>query len=127
MKKPIEAEGAPSTKGYPLSHAIVDDNLIITSGQIHLGLDGKLVEGSVEDKAHQVLKNIKAILEEAGFEMKDVMKATVYVTDMDSYPKFNEVYATYFNEPYPAREVVGVNSLPLGAEFEMSVIATKKS
>ena len=125
MKKHIESKNAPSAKGFPLSHAVQDGNLLITSGQIHLDLEGKLVEGSAEEKAHQVLKNIKGILDEAGFEMKDVMKATIYVTDMSAYPAFNEVYAEYFEEPYPAREVVGVKELPLGADFEMSVIASK--
>lgn len=125
MKKQITANQAPPTKGFPLSHAIEANGMLYTSGQIYLTTDMELVEGSVEDKTHQVMKNLQSILEAGGVTFNHVVKATIYVTDMAIYGKVNEVYATYFDEPYPAREVVCVKSLPLGAGIEISMVAVK--
>lgn len=125
MKTQVTSETAPPTKGFPLSHAISTDALVFTSGQIYLTSDMKLVEGSIEDKTHQVMKNLQAILEAAGVSFDHVVKSTIYVTNMEIYGKVNEVYASYLNEPYPAREVVCVAALPLGAEIEISMIAER--
>ncbi len=98
--------------------------MIFTSGQIYLK-DGKLLEGTIEEQTHQVMKNLKAVLENAGVTFNDVVKTTIYTTDMSLYGKVNEVYATYFTDSFPAREMVCVKELPLGAQLEISMIAVK--
>lgn len=124
MKTAIKTSKAPVAPGL-LSQATELDGLVITSGQIHLTPDGKLVEGTIEEKTKQVMSNLKEILAAAGLTFSDVLKVTVYVTDMAEYGDFNNVYKTYFEEPFPAREVVGVKELPLGASLEISMIAKK--
>jgi len=124
MKKEIKTSDAPSAPS--ISQAIELGGLVITSGQIHLTKDGKLVKGTMEARAKQVLDNLEAVLATAGLSFKDVLKVTVYVTDMAEYSKFNEIYATYFTAPYPAREVVCVKELPLGASVEVSMIAKRQ-
>lgn len=124
MKKKVVAADAPPATG-PFSHAIDTGNLIFTAGQIHLDTDMRLVGGTIEDKAHRVMQNLEAILKEAGVTFAEVVKTTIYVTDMSSYGKINEVYGSYMSEPYPAREVVCVKELPLGAEVEISMVAVK--
>jgi 2-iminobutanoate/2-iminopropanoate deaminase len=124
MKEAVSTNKSPLATG-PFSQAIKTDNLVFTSGQIYLTTEGILLEGTIEEKTHQVLNNLKNILEEAGSSFDNVVKTTICVTDMSVYGKINEVYGEYFKEPYPAREVVCVNSLPLGAEVEISMIATK--
>lgn len=122
--KAIKTKDAPSAPGL-LSQATELDGLVITSGQIHLTPDGELVGKTMEEKTKQVMSNLEAILKAAGLSFSNVLKATVYVTDMSEYSKFNEVYVTYFEEPFPAREVVCVKELPLGASVEVSMIAKK--
>lgn len=122
MKKRIETEKAPKA-AHILSQAIVSNGFIFVSGQVHVTPDGVLVNGSVEEKVHQIMKNIGAILEAAGAAFDDIVKATLYVTDMSTSKKVNDVYVTYFTEPFPAREMVCVKELPLGANIEISVIA----
>jgi 2-iminobutanoate/2-iminopropanoate deaminase len=124
MKEPVSTNKSPLATG-PFSQAIKTDNLVFTSGQIYLTKEGKLLEGTIEEKTHQVLINLKNILEEAGYSFDNVVKTTIYVTDMSVYGKINEVYGEYFKEPYPAREVIGVQNLPLGAEVEINMIAVK--
>jgi len=125
MKTQITASNAPSTKGYPISHAIESGGFVFTSGQVYLNQEMELIEGTIEEKTHQVMKNLQAILKEASVTFDSVVKSTIYVTSMETYGQVNDVYASYFAEPYPAREVVCVKSLPLGAEIEISVIAEK--
>jgi 2-iminobutanoate/2-iminopropanoate deaminase len=108
----------------PFSQVVVRGNMIFTSGQVYLK-EGKLLEGSIEDQTHQVMRNLKAILETAKVTFADVVKTTIYVTDMSLYGKINEVYCSYFSEPFPAREMVCVKELPLGARLEISMIAIK--
>ncbi len=124
MKKRIDSKGAPKATG-PFSQAIQIGNMLFIGGQVHLTPEGKLLTGTVEEETHQVMKNLKAILEEAGFSFKDVVKTTIFVTDMSIYGKINEVYGYYMNEPFPARETVCVKELPLGARMEISMIAAK--
>jgi len=124
MKEAVSTNKSPLATG-PFSQAIKTDNYIFTSGQIYLTTEGKLLEGTIEEKTHQVLHNLKNILEEAGSSFDNVVKTTIYVTDMSVYGKINEVYGGYFKEPFPAREVIGVQNLPLGAEVEISMIAVK--
>jgi 2-iminobutanoate/2-iminopropanoate deaminase len=111
--------------GLPFSKFREANGLIYTSGQVYLTPEGKLLEGSIDDKINQVMKNLEGLLIEAGTSFSKVIKTTIYVTDMTNYGKVNEVYAKYFSEPYPAREVVCVKELPLGAEVEISMVASK--
>ncbi len=124
MKRKIETTGAPKATG-PFSQAIESGNMIFTSGQVYLTPSGKLLEGTIEEQAHQVMRNLKAILEEAGAMFSDVAKVTIYVTDMSLYGRISEIYGSYFSEPFPARETVCVKELPLGAKLEISMVAIK--
>src|SRR5258708_4662304 len=109
----------------PFSEFRVAGNLIFTSGQIGLTSEGQLIEGTVEDQAHQTMKNLQRVLESAGVTFKDVVKTTIYITDMSEFPAINDVYISYLEEPYPARETVCVKELAFGAKLEISVIASK--
>jgi len=100
----------------PFSPSITKGNLVFTSGQVYLTPEGKLLEGTIKDQTHQVMKNLKGVLEKAGVTFADVVKTTIYVTDMSNYADINEVYASYFSVPFPARETVCVKELPLGAK-----------
>jgi len=108
----------------PFSPSITKGNFVFTSGQIYLK-DGKLIEGTTEEKTNQVMSNLKNVLEKAGVSLADVIKTTIYTTDMSTYGKINEVYGSYFSEPFPARETICVKELPLGATLEISMIAFK--
>jgi 2-iminobutanoate/2-iminopropanoate deaminase len=125
MKKEIKTSKAQSAPGL-LSQALEVNGFIFTAGFIHVTPDGKMVKGSTEKKFKQVMKNIEEVLKKAGASMDDIIKATIYVTDMSSLPELNKHYVTYFNEPYPVREAVCVKELPLGAEIEISVVAKTK-
>ena len=124
MKKKVETINAPKATG-PFSQAVTENNLVFTSGQVYLTLEGKLLEGTIEERTHQIMKNLQAILESAEVTFSDVVKTTIYVTDMSVYGKINEVYGSYMSEPYPARETVCVKELPLGAQLEISMVAIK--
>ncbi len=124
MKTKIVTTDAPPATG-PFSQAIICDSLIFTSGQIALTQNGKLIEGSTEEQILQIMKNLDAILTASGVSFIDVVKTTIYVTDMSIYSKVNEVYATFMKEPFPARETICVKALPLGALIEISMVAIK--
>jgi len=124
MKTKIETGSAPKATG-PFSQAIVANNFVYTSGQVYLTTDGKLLEGTIEEQTHQIMKNLQAILEAAEVSFANVVKSTIYVTDMSVYGKINGVYGSYLSEPYPARETVCVKELPLGANVEISMVAVK--
>ncbi len=125
MKIKVETTKAPSPKTAPFSQGIIADNLVFTAGQIHLTPEGTPLEGTIEEQVHQIMKNLQAILEEAGTSFKNVVKTTIYVTDMSIYGKVNEVYGSYLSDPFPARETVCVKELPLGAKVEISMVAVK--
>ncbi|MBI4174216.1 MAG: reactive intermediate/imine deaminase [Candidatus Aenigmarchaeota archaeon] len=126
MREYVNSPKAPSTKGFPLSHAVLH-NLPLTmeiSGQI--GLDpktGKLVEGGIEEETRQAIKNIESILSETGWDLRNITKARIFVTDMKEYQKVNEIYAKKFAKDFPARAVIGVKELPLGAHVEIECTA----
>ena len=124
MKTKVETNDAPKAPGL-LSQAIISNGFIFVSGQIHSTSDGNVIEGSTEEKVHQIMKNLTAILKEVGTDLNNAVKVTVYVTDIAELPKLNEVYKTYFTDPQPAREAVCVKALPLGATIEISLIAVK--
>lgn len=125
MKTKVETSNAPLPGKSPHSQAIIADNLIFTQGVIYLTPEGKLLDGTLEEQIHQIMKNLSEILKVAGVTFQDVVKSTIYVTDMTIYGTVNEIYATYFESPYPARETVCVKELPLGAKVEISMIASK--
>jgi 2-iminobutanoate/2-iminopropanoate deaminase len=124
MKTKIETPNAPPATG-PYSQAIVANNMVFTGGQIALTPEGKLNQGTIDEQTHQVMRNLKAVLEAAGVTFADVVKATVYITDMSLFGRMNEVYKSYLSEPYPARETTCVKDLVLGARLEISMIAVK--
>ena len=124
MKKIINTSNAPAPVG-PYNQAIVHNGTLYASGQIAINpATGELVTSSIEDETHQVMANIKAILTEAGLSFEDVIKCSVFVSDMNNYSRINAVYAEYFNEDTaPARELVEVANLPKFVNIEISIIA----
>lgn len=123
MKKIIYTKSAPEPVG-PYSQAILADNILYCSGQI--GIDpetNKIVEGGVEEETKQILKNIEALLNEAGFGFDDVVKTTCFLDDMNDFAKFNELYAKKFTSN-PARSCVQAK-LPKGAKAEIEIVASK--
>ena len=123
MKKVISTTKAPSAIG-PYSQAIQVGNIVYTSGQIPIApTTGVFVEGGIKEQTRQSLLNVKAILEEAGLTMANVVKTTVFMADMNDFADMNAVYAEFFTEPYPARSAVAVNTLPKGALVEIEVVA----
>lgn len=121
--KVINTKSAPSAIG-PYSQAIQVGNLVYTSGQIPIDPStGSFVEGGIKEQTRQSLSNVQAILKEAGLTMNDVIKTTVFLTDMNDFAEMNSVYAEFFSNPYPARSAVAVKTLPKGALVEIEVIA----
>ena len=123
MKQVISTPKAPAAIG-PYSQAIRVGNLIYTSGQIPINpATGQFVEGGIKEQTCQSLTNVKAILEEAGTSMANVVKTTVFMADMNDFADMNAVYAEFFTEPFPARSAVAVKTLPKGALVEIEVVA----
>lgn len=122
QKKPIESTDAPKAIG-PYSQAIVANGFVFAAGQI--GTDpktGVLADG-VEAQTEQVLKNLAAVLKASGSSMENVVKATVFLADMNDFAKMNEIYGKHFKAPFPARSTVQVARLPRDAKIEIEVIA----
>ena len=125
--KAISTEKAPAAIG-PYSQAIQVGNLVYTSGQIPIDpATGMIVKGGIKEQTLQSLTNVKAILEEVGLTMSNVLKTTVFLADMGDFADMNSVYAEFFTEPYPARSAVAVKTLPKGALVEIEVIAEVKA
>ncbi|MBT3784119.1 RidA family protein [bacterium] len=123
MRK-LESSRAPAAIG-PYSHGIETRGLSFFSGQI--GLDpesGTLVDSNFEAEVRQVMKNLQALLVDSGLGFGNVVKLNISMTDLSRFSEFNEIYAEYLKEPYPARACVGVASLPKGASLEIEMIAT---
>ena len=125
-KKIINSPNAPAPVG-PYNHSVLANNTLYISGQIALNPEnGELMQASIEEETHQVLKNLGAILETAGMGYEDVLKCSVFVADMNMYGRINAVYAEYFKEDSaPARELVEVANLPKFVNVEISAIASK--
>ena len=120
--KSITTPEAPAAIGT-YSQAVRAGDLVFLSGQIPLEPKSmKLVEGSFEDRVRRVFDNLRAVCKEAGGDFDRVARVTVYLTDLGNFAKVNEVMASYFNEPYPARAAVGVASLPKGCDVEIDAI-----
>ena len=121
-KEIISTTNAPQAIG-PYSQAVKTNNLMFISGQIPLDpKTGNLVEGSIEDEANQVLKNLKSICEAAGYSLDDAVKITIFLTDLGNFAVVNDVMKEHFSEPYPARATVEVTGLPLGVNVEIEAI-----
>ena len=119
----IQTDKAPRAIG-PYSQAIKVDGFLFTSGQIALDpATGKLIDGDISAQTRRVLENLKAVLESGGSSLNQVVKATVYLTDLSAFSKMNEVYAVYLGHVKPARSTVGVAALPLGASVEIDLVA----
>ena len=123
MKTIINTENAPAAIG-PYSQANLANGALYISGQIPVDpATGKLVEG-IEKETHQVMKNLEAILTEAGMTFKNVVKATIFLKSMDDFAVMNDIYASYLDaESFPARETVQVSCLPKNVDIEISMIA----
>lgn len=124
MKKTISAESVSKAIG-PYSHGIKTGNMMFTSGQMGVCGDGKFVEGGVAEQTVQCLKNVKAVLAAGGFLMSDIVKTTVFLSDMNNFALMNEQYAMYFEGAFPARSCVQVARLPKDALVEIEAIAVK--
>ncbi|WP_298996548.1 RidA family protein [uncultured Desulfovibrio sp.] len=120
----INTNNAPAAIG-PYSQALTNGSLIFTSGQLPLAPGSKTIPDDIKAQATASLANVKAILEEAGSSLSKVLKTTVFLTDMKDFAAVNEVYSTFFSQPYPARSCFAVKELPLGAKVEIEVIAAR--
>lgn len=120
----VHTHRAPAAIG-PYSQAVRVGDMVFVSGQIPLIPEtGELLSSTIEQETHQVLKNIRCILEEAGMDMSNIVKSTIFLRTMDDFAAVNGVYASYFSADFPARETVAVAGLPKGARVEISVIAS---
>lgn len=125
MKKVIATTNAPAAIG-PYSQAVQVGNMLFASGQLGINpATGNFVEGEVKEQTTQAFKNIQAILAEAGFNINDVVKTTVFLADMADFTAMNEIYASQFEGAFPARSAVAVKTLPKNGLVEIEVIAVK--
>lgn len=123
--KTVFTPNAPAAIG-PYSQGVVVNNMFYSSGQIPLTAEGQLVEGSIQDQTHQVFKNLQAVLEAANASLDTVVKATVFIKNMEDFAAINEIYGHYFGEHKPARSCVEVARLPKDVLLEIEVIALVK-
>lgn len=123
MLKTVATANAPAAIG-PYSQAIIAGNLVFTSGQIPLKPDGQLLAGGIREQTEQVFRNLEAVLQEAGSHLGQVVKATVFLKDMNLFGELNEVYGAFFKDHKPARSTVEVARLPKDVLVEIELIAT---
>jgi len=123
--KQISTQNAPAAIG-PYSQAIEVNGFVYASGQLPIDpATGAFPEGGVKEQTRQSILNVKAILEEAGLALSNVVKTTVYLADMDDFAAMNEVYSQFFAQPFPARSAIAVKALPKGALVEVEVVAAR--
>ncbi len=123
--KALHTNNAPAAIG-PYSQAIEVNGFVFASGQIPINpATGEIVEGGIKEQTRQALTNASKIMEEAGLSLADVIKTTVFMADMNDFAAMNEVYATFFKEPFPARSAVAVKTLPKNVLVEVECIAAK--
>lgn len=122
--KSVHTDNAPAVVG-PYSQAIEVNGFIFCAGQIGLDPKAKKLVDGLENQTHQIMKNIRAVLTAAGSDLSQVVKTTIFLTNMDDYKTVNEIYASYFSNQKPARSAVCVSSLPAGAILEIECIAAK--
>lgn len=124
-KKIINTPQAPAPIG-PYNQAVLVNNTLYISGQIPINpVTGELQNATLQDETHQCMKNLQAILSEAGMDFGNVVKSTIYITDMNRFAEINEVYSQYFSENPPARETVQVTALPKFVNVEISMTAVQ--
>ncbi len=120
--KSIHSNNAPKAIG-PYSPATKLGDFVYLSGQLPMDVEsGKIVEGGIQEQTYQVLKNMEAVLAEMNLEMRHVVKTTVFMSNLEEFAQMNEIYATYFADPYPARSTVQVAALPMDAKIEIEAI-----
>lgn len=125
MKKVIHTDKAPKALG-PYSQAIEANGTLYISGQVPIDpAINKVVEGGITEQTVQVMKNIEAILQEAGYSFSDVVKSTCLLSDMANFGAMNEVYGSYYTQDHPARAAFAVKELPLGVMIEIETVAVK--
>lgn len=118
----VSTSGAPAAIG-PYSQAVRVGNLVFLSGQLALDPDsGQLVDGGIEAQAERAFRNLRAVIEASGGTVADVVKLTLFLTDLGDFPKVNEIMQAHFAQPYPARSTIGVAALPRGALFEVEAV-----
>lgn len=124
-KEVVYSANAPEPIG-PYSQAIKAGNMLFVSGQVAIQKpSGNLITSNIMDESHQVMKNLSEILKAGGMDFSNVVKSTIFLKDMNNFPKVNEVYGSYFKEQPPARETVEVSRLPKDVNVEISCIAVK--
>ena len=124
-KEIINTSNAPAPIG-PYNQAVKAGNLLFVSGQIAIKPStGEITNADIIEETHQVLQNIKSILAEASMDFNDIVKTTIFLSDMNLFSQVNEIYAKYFDGNFPARETVAVKGLPKNVNVEISVIASK--
>lgn len=124
MKEVISTNQAPPAIG-PYSQAVRAGEWVFVSGQLGISPQGEMVSESAAEQAKQALENLRAILREAGLDMENVVQVTIFLTDIQQFSAVNEVYARYFEPPYPARCCVEVSALPRGGQVEIAAIARR--
>ena len=125
MKHPISTPAAPAAIG-PYSQGIQAGNFVFTSGPLPIDpATGALPDGGIREQTRQSLTNVQAILRQAGLDMADVVKTTVFMADMGDFAEMNSIYAEFFPEPCPARSAFAVKTLPKGALVEIEAVAVK--
>lgn len=124
-KQVISSTNAPKAIG-PYSSALKVGNMLFVSGQIPVNPADGSIPASIKEQANQSLANLKALVTEAGYSLSDVVKTTVFITDINDFAAVNEVYASYFAEPYPTRSCVAVKDLPKGVKLEIECICCKE-
>lgn len=125
MKKIINTTNAPAPIG-PYNQAVLANGFLFLSGQIAINpVSGEIGQSTISEETHQVMRNIKAVLLEASYGFEDVVKTTIFLSDMSLFADVNEVYGSYFDNNFPARETVAVKGLPKGVNVEISITAFK--
>jgi len=123
--KSVKTDNAPAAVG-PYSQGIDTGSMVFTSGQLPIiPATGKLLDGTIEEQTRQALRNVEAVLKEAGSDLSKVVKVTVFVKDMENFSRINEVYKEFFTDHKPARSLVEAARLPLNGEIEIEAIALK--
>ncbi|TKC12902.1 RidA family protein [Pedobacter polaris] len=125
MKTIINTKNAPAPIG-PYSQAVIANGFLFASGQVAINPEsGELNLGTITEETHQVMRNIKAVLIEADYDFEHIVKTTIFLSDMALFAEVNEIYGSYFESAYPARETVAVKGLPKGVNVEISITAFK--
>jgi len=125
MKTIINTTDAPAPIG-PYSQAVSANGFLYVSGQVAINpVTGEMIQNSLKEETEQVMRNLNAVLLEADYEFSNILKTTIFLSDMSLFAEVNEVYGSYFSADFPARETVAVKGLPKGANVEISVIAYK--